>query len=45
MNYFLFVLSILYLGAAGWEYVYGSKLMAVIICRGPVSNLALAAKA
>lgn len=44
MNYFMIIIAVLYLGAAGWEYIHGRELMAVVYLSWFVSNLALAVR-
>ena len=44
MNWFMVVIAVLYLGAAGWEYVHGRGLMAVVYLSWFVLNLALAVR-
>jgi hypothetical membrane protein len=44
MNIFMIIIGVLYLGAAGWEYRSGSKMLTVVYFAWCVSNIALALK-
>ncbi len=44
MNLFMALIAVLYLGAAGWEWFRGSRLMTVVYLAWCVSNLMLAVK-
>lgn len=44
MNWFMVIIAVLYLGAAGWEFRSGSKALCVVYLSWFVSNVMLAIK-
>jgi hypothetical protein len=44
MNIFMMSISVIYLGAAGWEWTNGSRLLTVVYFSWAISNFALAVK-
>jgi hypothetical protein len=44
MNVFMVLIAVLYLGAAGWEWFKGSRLLTVVYLSWSVSNFVLAVK-
>jgi len=44
LNLFMIVIGAMYVGAAGWEFFKGNKLLTVVYLAWSVSNIALALK-
>ena len=44
MNWFMVIIAVLYLGAAGWEFRSGTKTLGIVYLSWFVSNVMLAIK-